>query len=132
MAGIVISRRMRAQSLCLNWPACERQSGYPALARRIIRGSRGRRRFAGQVKFEDAGNSDNSQRLVSVLKSHVSERLGAIDEEAAAAPVLVLDHPVSSGVPANHEEWGSQTRRRFSIVVAHWGSSLLMANDVQR
>jgi hypothetical protein len=61
--------------------------------------------LAGQVKFEDAGNSDNGFRLVSVFRPHVAERLGAIDEEAAADPVLVLDHPVSPTVPTNHEEW---------------------------
>src|ERR1700722_8001863 len=132
MVGIVISRRMRARSLCLNWPDRARQSGHPALLRRIIRRPRGRRRFAGQVELEDAGNSDDGPRLVSVFKSHVSQRLGAIDEEAAADPVLVLDHPVSSTVPANHEEWRFQTRRRFSVVVAHWGSSLMMTNDVRR
>src|ERR1700722_6192441 len=132
MVGIVISRRMRAQSLCLNWPDRVRQSGHPALLRRIIRSPRGRRRFAGQVKLEDAGNSDNGPRLVSTFKSHVSKRLGAIDEEAAADPVLVLDHPVSSAVPTNHKQWRFQTRRRFSVVVAHWGSSLMMADDVPR
>jgi hypothetical protein len=121
-----------ASSITLSELACERQSGHPALARRIARGTHGRRRLAGQVEFEDAGNSDNSLRLVSVFKSHVSERFGAIDEEAAADPVLVLDHPVSPAVPANHEEWRFQTRRRFSAVVAHWSSSLMMANDVQR
>src|SRR5579862_1917041 len=130
MVGIAISQRMRAQSLCLNWPACERQSGHPALARRIVRGPRDRR-FAGQVKFEDAGNGDNGPRLVSVFKSDVSKRLGAIDEEAAADPVLVLDHPVSSSVPTNHEQWRFQTRRRFGVVVAHWSSSLMMANEVR-
>jgi hypothetical protein len=87
MVGIVISQQMRVQSLCLNWPACERQSGHPALARHIVRGPRGRRRFAVQIKFEDAGNGDNGLRLVSVFRSNVSERLGAIDEEAAAYPV---------------------------------------------
>jgi hypothetical protein len=100
--------------------------------RRIIRRPRGRRRFAGQVKLEDAGNSDNGPRLVSIFKSHVSKRLGAIDEEAAADPVLVLDHPVSSSVLTDHEEWRFQARRRFSVVVAHRDSSLMMANDVQR
>src|ERR1700734_1462203 len=132
MVGIVISRRMRAQSLCLNWPDRARPSGHPTLLRHIIRRPRSRRHFARQVKLEDAGNGDNGPRLVSVFKSDVSKRLGAIDEEAAAGPVLVLDHPVSSSVPTDHKQWRFQTRRRFSVVVAHWGSSLMMADDVPR
>jgi len=41
--------------------------------------------------------------LVAVFKSYVSERFGAINEESAADPALVLNYPVSSAVLANHE-----------------------------
>jgi hypothetical protein len=69
----------------------------------MIREPRGRHRFSVQIKFEDARNGDNGRRLVAVFKSYVSERLGAINEESAADPALVLDHPISPAVLANHE-----------------------------
>jgi hypothetical protein len=109
MVGIVVSPRIRAQPSYLkmarwdDWNGIKQRSGGPALAWSIVGEPRGRHWFAGQVEFETVRNRDNSLRPVSVFKSHVSKRLGAVDEEAAADPALVLDHPVSSAVPTNHE-----------------------------
>jgi len=68
---------------------------------------------------------NESQGMIAVLETHKPKRLGAIDEETAADPALVLHHPVAVAVLTNHEQWRLKTRRRFGFLCFLHGSSLL-------
>src|SRR5580658_5609532 len=75
-----------------------------------------RTRIAAHVEFKNSGNHDGSLRSISVLGTRETERRIAINEKAAVNSLLVLNHPVSPVVLANHEMRWPQPRGRLGLL----------------
>jgi hypothetical protein len=71
-------------------------------------------RFATHIKFENPGNHNDSLGPMSILEHREPERFRAIDEQAAAKVLLVLDHPVTATVLADKKKLRSR-RGRFQL-----------------
>jgi hypothetical protein len=97
------------------------RSGHPALMPVEAGRLRERRRFVIDVEFKRAEHSDHGGRAISIFGSRKFECLGSIDEKAAANSVLILNHPVSPTVLADHEKQGlpAQGTLRIAFVVLH-------------
>jgi hypothetical protein len=67
------------------------------------------RGFAVQVELQNTRNHDDRLRPVSILKHCEAESLGAVTKESAAGALFVLDHPVTSAIPADPETRRIQT-----------------------
>ena len=66
--------------------------------------ARHRGRLARHVELENPGDHHDGLRPMCALGSHVAKRRIAVDEETAANPLEILNHPVSAVVLADHEQ----------------------------
>jgi hypothetical protein len=57
--------------------------------------------FATEVELENTGNHDNGLGPVAVFKHCEAEGLGAVDKQAAAGALFVLDDPLSAAISAD-------------------------------
>jgi hypothetical protein len=85
-------------------------------------------RLATQIKFENPGNHNDGLGPMSVLEHRGPERFRAVDEQAAAKVLMVLDHPVTATVLADKEKLRSR-RGRFQL--AHDTSPSLERRQLQ-
>jgi hypothetical protein len=67
------------------------------------------------VEFENSGDHHDRAVLISILVARVAQRRIAADEEAAAAPNLLLNDPVPAAVLADQQDVMSRTRGRFNL-----------------
>src|SRR5271169_2500488 len=65
-------------------------------------------RRATQIELENTGNHDDGLGPMSVLEHREPECLRAVDEQAAAKSLLVLNNPVAATVLADKEELRSR------------------------
>jgi hypothetical protein len=59
--------------------------------------------IAAYIELEIPGNHHDGRRSISVFGTHEPERGIAIHKEAAAISPRILNHPISTAVPTNHE-----------------------------
>jgi hypothetical protein len=77
-------------------------------------------RLAAQIELENTGNHDDCLGPISVLEHREAERFRAIDEQATAKVLLVLNNPVTAAVHTDKEEVSSRARyRRGRFQLAH-------------
>jgi hypothetical protein len=69
-------------------------------------------RRTAHIELEHAGNHNDGLGSVSILEKGEPECFGAVDEQATAKVLLVLDNPVAAAVLADKEEGRSRARSR--------------------
>jgi len=80
------------------------RSGYPALMPLKAGRLRERRRLAVDAEFKRAKYRHHGGRAIAIFGSREFKRLGTIDEKAASNTALILNHPVSPAVQADHKK----------------------------
>ena len=70
---------------------------------------------AAEIEFHGFRDHDNGLPFAAIFKHRVAHGFCAIDKQAAAGVVLVLNDPMSAAVPADVEDQRRLTRRRFML-----------------
>jgi hypothetical protein len=95
-----------------------------------------RERPSIDVEFENSGDHHDRAVLISILVVHVAQRRIAADEDAAAAPTLLLNDPVPARSWPTNKTSFLATRGRFNLfALSHdlfLGDALLGAIAVGR
>jgi hypothetical protein len=75
-------------------------------------------RLSAHIELENLGDHDHGFRAISILKHCKFQSLCAVNEQTTAYPMMILDDPMTTTIPANAEKtrWLCTLRGRFRFL----------------